>query len=74
MLLYMIRHGETENNLAKRHSGHSLTSATFEEVVWVLLDESELCGFGKECTHTAMIGFHGIVGKWSACNFADIGF
>ena len=28
MLLYMIRHGETENNLAKRHSGHSLTSLT----------------------------------------------
>ncbi len=28
MLLYMIRHGESENNLAKRHSGHSLTSLT----------------------------------------------
>lgn len=28
MLLYMIRHGETENNLAKRHSGHSLTPLT----------------------------------------------
>ena len=28
MLLYMIRHGETENNLAKRHSGHSLTLLT----------------------------------------------
>lgn len=28
MLLYMIRHGETENNLAKKHSGHSLTLLT----------------------------------------------
>ncbi len=28
MLLYMIRHGETENNLTKRHSGHSKTVLT----------------------------------------------
>ncbi len=28
MLLYMIRHGETENNFLKKHSGHSLTSLT----------------------------------------------
>lgn len=28
MKLYFIRHGESENNLAKRHSGHSSTKLT----------------------------------------------
>ena len=53
MKLYFIRHGETENNLAKRHSGHSKTVLTEKGILDAKIAREKLKGISFDKIYTS---------------------